>query len=71
MTVPQQAVAINPEFVTDENRNFEDPEKALIYNVIQNITYITRQRLLNTDDVVYNDKKLKLRVVQSQSVKGK
>jgi hypothetical protein len=71
MTVPQQAVAINPEFITDENRNFEDPEKALIYSVIQNITYITRQRLLNTDDVVYNGEKLKLRVVQSQSVKEK
>ena len=37
MTIPQQAIAISPEFVTDENRNTEDPEKVVIYNVIKNI----------------------------------
>jgi len=71
MTVPQQAKAISPEFVTDENRNLENPEAALIYDVIQSITYLTRERPLNTDDVIYDGKKLKLRIVESQSIKDK
>ena len=71
MTVPQQAVAINPEFVTDANRNLEEKDKALIYSVIQGITYVTRERLSNSDDVIYDGKKIKLRIVESQLVKDK
>ena len=56
MTVPQQAVAINPEYATDENKDIEDPEKVLIYDTIKTITYLARQRLSNTDDLVFDGK---------------
>lgn len=71
MTVPQQAVAINPEYATDENKDIEDPEKVLIYDTIKTITYLARQRLSNTDDIVFDGKKLKLRLVESKSIKEK
>ena len=71
MTVPQQAVAISPEFLTDENKDIEDPEKALIYDTIKTITYLARQRLSNSDDIVFDGKKLKLRLVESKSIKEK
>jgi len=71
MTVPQQAVAVSPTLVTDANRNLEEKDKALIYSVIQGITYVTRERLSNSDDVIYDGKKIKLRIVESQLVKDK
>ena len=60
-TTPQQAIAANPETVTEEERNKVDQQKALFYTVIKNIAYLANAKNPSQQDVEYNGIPIRLK----------
>jgi hypothetical protein len=67
-TTPQQAVAQNPETLTEEERNKIDEEKAMFYTVVKNIAYLANAKQPDQQDVEYNGVPIRLKPVPVTSV---
>jgi len=67
-TTPQQAVAVNPETMTEEERNKVDEEKAMFYAVVKNIAYLANAKNSDEQDVEYNGVPIRLKPQLSSSV---
>ena len=62
-TTPQQAIAANPETLTEEQRNKIDQEKVMFYTVIQNLAYLVTNKTADQQDIEYNNVPVRLKPV--------
>jgi len=67
-TTPQQAIAVNPETLTDEQRNKEDEQKAMFYTVIKNAVYLANNKSSDQQDVEYEGTPIRLKPVVASTV---